>query len=316
MYNEGIKNAFLQKAEQDGEEYIVKKKYIFNQTEPLEKEKGKDIALFSKKEVREIYTSWDLSLLSLYSTHTFLRRYAAFYIKENSGKCEILAMSQEEVREAFNERKAPKIEKNNFPVRDFINKVDELKNPADKFLMYGLFQGIRGVSNCELAFSTMEDCNTENREIWLAGADGDDVISNARRYKADEKLFNYALESSRTYEYFTYEKNREQKIELTSNRIIKTRSDVNENVCLTISAGKRRVDIRLRVLLKQIGLSDYSGLDIYKVGLAYHIKKICLEYGITDLLEVFKTKEYEKIKEQYNLTDNNRNVKRILKGFL
>ncbi len=315
MYNEGIKNAFLQKAEQDGKQYLLREKYIFSKIEKYETEKNKDFALFTKEEIGNIYAELKLSLTTLYIMNSFLRKYAAFYSNKFNVTCEILNMTQEDVKKCY-DRKAVKVEKNNFSVKDFMNKIEILKNPSDKFLMYGLFKGVRGISNCELAYSTMEDCDTENKEIWLAGADGDDVVANARRYRADEKLFNYALESSKTYEYFTYEKEREQKIDLASNRIIKIRSDVNENASLSIASGKSRIDTRLRVLLKQMGLNEYTGLDIYKIGLAYQIKKICLEYGITDLLEVFETEEYKIIKEQYDLTDNNRNVRRILRGFL
>ena len=316
MYNEGIKNAFLQKAEQDGEEHLLKRKYVFEKTNPFENEIGKDIALFTKQEISNMYIRWDISLTSLYVTHSFLRKYASFYSKQNGTKCDILTMTQSEVKESYSKKEMENVEKNNFPVRDFINRIDALKNPADKFLLYGLFQGVRGVSNCELAYSTMEACNVNKRKIWLAGFECGDIVYQKRLYRADERLFNYAIESSKTYVYYTYEEDRQQEIELDSNRIIKIRHNINDETSESIEAGKVRIDNRLRILLNHMGLSNFSGLDIYKIGLAYHIKKICLEYGITDLLNVFKTEEYKAIKEQYNLTDNDRNVRRILKGFL
>lgn len=315
MYNEGVKNAFIEKAKAENNTGVLKQKYIFNKTERFEEKLQKDIALFNKNELSDMYKNLDLSLSSFYVMHSFLRKYAKFYSGNFYVLCPILEMSHEEIRNIYNQKEKKPIEKNVFPVRDFFKKIDDLKNPSDKFLMYGLFQGIRGISNCELAFSTMEDCNTESREIWLAGFDNDVVNPKMRLYRADKKLFDYALDASKTYNYITYDEE-EQVIPLVSNKIIKVKTESNKGMSETLNAGKIRIDVRLRVLLKHMGLTDYSGLEIYKVGLAYQIKKICLDYGITDLLEVFRTEEYKTVKAQYNLTDNERNVRRLLKGFL
>lgn len=316
MYNEGVKNAFIEKAKAENNAGVVKQKYIFNKTERFEEKLQKDIALFNKNELSDMYTELDGALRTLLNLQTFLRKYAKYYSDNFFVYCPIFDMTQKEAEIAYNRREKKKIEKNVFPVKDFLNKIDDLKNPSDKFLMYGLFQGIRGTSNCELAFSTMEDCDFIERKIWLPKLDGDTLIEKGRLYEADQKLFDYAEKASKTYTYYTYEKNREQRIDLVSNRIIKTRVDSSIPSAEVAMTGKTRIDKRLRVLLKHMDLNDYCGLDIYKFGLAYHIKKICLEYGISDILDVFETEEYKKLQQQYDLTDNNRNVRRLLKGFL
>lgn len=316
MYNEGVKNAFIEKAKAENLTDVLKQKHIFNKTERFEEKLQKDIALFNKNELSDMYTELDGALSTLLHLQTFLRKYAKYYSNIFFVYCPVFDMTQKEAEIAYNQREKKKVDKNVFPVRDFLKKVDELKNPSDKFLMYGLFQGIRGVSNCELAFSTMEDCDFIEKKIWLPRLDGDTIIEKGRLYKADQKLFDYAIKASKTYTFYTYEKNREQRIDLISDRIIKMRADSGIPSSEVAMSGKTRIDKRIRILLKHMDLNDYSGLDIYKFGLAYHIKKISLEYGISDILDVFETEEYKKIQQQYDLTDNNRNVRRLLKGFL
>lgn len=316
MYNEGVKNAFIEKAKAENNTGVLKQKYIFNKTERFEEKLQKDIALFNKNELSDMYTELDGALKTLLHLQTFLRKYAKYYSDNFFVYCPVSDMTQKEAEIAYNRREKKKINKNVFPVKYFLNRIDELKNPSDQFLMYGLFQGVRGVSNCELAFSTMEDCDFAGRKIWLPKLDGDTIIEKGRLYEADKKLFDYAVKASSAYTYYTYELNREQRINLVSNRIIKMRVDSGIPSSEVAMTGKTRIDKRLRVLLKHMGLNDYCGLDIYKAGLAYYIKKICLEYGISDILDVFETEEYKKLQQQYDLTDNNRNVRRLLKGFL
>ena len=316
MYNEGVKKEFLLEISEDGKEHLLRRKYIFDKVEPYEMRYDKDIACFLIGELSFMYTSWTLSITSLYSVHTFLRTYAEYYSLKYNVYCPILDMTHEDIRIAVDRREKRKIEKNVFPVGYFLDKIDELKNPSDQFLMYGLFQGIRGVSNCELAYLTSEDCNFCNGKMYLPGIIDNEITPKVRVFKADSRLIHYAERSAETYVYFTYERGRQQKIELVSDRIIKVRADNGVPSSEMIMSGKTRIDKRIRILLKHMGLNEYSGLDIYKVGLAFQIKKICLYCGIPDILDVFETEEYKKVQQQYDLTDNNRNVRRLLKGFL
>lgn len=319
MYNEEMKRAYLNKKMREGynEAYIYQKSVAFESIEKYEEELKKDISEFSEREILCMYDEISGSLYTILSINGYLKDYV--YEMEGSYKG-----FSEITQPILKKRYEDSIKKEIITYADVQGMLEKLENPVDKFILYGLFCGVKGEKYVELVCSSMADADPKGREIWLAKFKSETPVRKGRLFYADAKLYQFAQEASEANYYIQQAtdgglrkvrvKNNNAdiyKIPLTTQ--VTEKEDMNTVRC----RGSRR----LTKILNILQINDiYSPIDFFWCGMIYHIQKLAIENGVIlnslDNTKVLKQlPDIDKIEQQYQIEITSRNFKERMKRY-
>lgn len=314
MYNIEQKNLFLKQLLVEGysDNHIKTYKTIFRMSAPYETKKGYDICYFNKDDIREMYESLEYSYMTRQTYNSKLN----IYVKKIGGENNAFSELKKELQ---NEEKEEKLKIISY--KDMKEVVNCIPNYADKFLVYGIFCGICGKNYVELTCSSIEDCDAANGMIWLAGFQGecnDQLTLKARKFYAERELFQIALESVNVKEYVVSTKNdlnKKHLLDEKSLRIMKMARGEDE-----VIPHRSTVLRRFMKLTEHEQLKDMMPIDLYWSGIVYNIRKLEVEIGynkkVNNAKEAIKLPGFEKIREQYNITLEDRSLIAKLERYL
>lgn len=298
-YNAEQKQKFL--------DYIRKERYsdvycedyatLFNKTAYTEMKKSKDISFFTKDELLSMYQTFECKSTSLWILHTRLNKYVLFFNPDNE---ESRKISTSDVKAVSSNRDATILS-----YKDIELLLDSLENAVDKFLLYGLYCGIKGKGYVELGYSSMNDSDANALTIWLADIKEDGEIDyKHRKFKTDYQLFHYASVAANTNEYKVIEwsgRTRLHQLAPERGRIVKNQLYTDETRNKELKS--RKIKNKLMNLFTVLGLAgEYTPLDIYWSGFFYHANLLAIQnhQQVKTKKDFFNIENIDKLIEQYS----------------
>ncbi len=166
---------------------------LFNKTESMEKELNKDACDFVKEEIMLLLISFNsLSGQTSYVKKSILKQYTDYCCENNLSKDNINHYDEISKAEALSCA-------NQFWIKQkYISKekLDELctmlANDCDKFILYAIFEGIKGKNCEEIVDLTIDNFNPKKSTVNLV---------TGREIEISNECYSYALKSSESYEY-------------------------------------------------------------------------------------------------------------------
>ena len=291
MFNAEYKERFII---EKNNESIIPKGYLehqFKRVAEMENKLNKDVSNFTFYEIIEYYkllNTHSVEFLRVLNSH--FSAYTQWCLQQNlvrDGQNHFLEMTLEDYDSCVN--------KTLFNLK-VINKkvimrwVDELQNPRDKFILLGLFEGIKGKDFCELANLRPGDVN------------GNIVrLCTGREIKISDKL-KYIIEDCIDERIYYSVSGKEKKTMPLIDRgyIIKdypnTRDDVSE-----FQRG-RQIYNSIQRLIKCIGVyPSINANQIFESGKLDMIKVRSEELGI-NCIDYIYSKNREEVEEKYDCT--------------
>ena len=195
MYNEQIKQQFM---EERSSERVVDPHYfsrLFRKTEPYEEKLGKDVSCFTVEEIENMYKTLDYrSLSSLCVDNSTLYIYGNWCLERM-----MVPDAQNHFVEFGRSRLIGLVNVNQVAAsivryEDVKKWTIQLRNPSDAFIIYGLFHGIAGKNFCEFWSMSIHDIDPDAREINLCER-------GKKKYPLD--LCELGILSAETFEYYT-----------------------------------------------------------------------------------------------------------------
>lgn len=167
-----------------------------------------------------------------------------------------------------------------FTRKELLMRINGLANPRDKFIILGLFEGIRGNHFAELINARLSDINPETLTMELYP---EDINKSSRTIQISKELYNYAKESSETYELMS-EINRGKLVDKTyPDEIIKRKP--NSKIDTYHNMYKRIYLIASKII--DIAFEPGTSIiSIWESGRIEMFKKVCTELGFEDMDEV------------------------------
>lgn len=292
MYDQNI-NEFL---EDNTDLNVYISKAVFNQVESAQLNKKKSIGDFSKKELLDFY-GFDKKVETLKKYNDLLVQYIDWCLKK--GYLLNKVNYAKEIDESGDLDKIAKETDSDFYSIDQIEElISYMINPVDKFIIYAIYNGIKGNLLVELALMKPEHINSENGLIELYDLDDKGTPYPCRTVKASKRLINYAIQSIKAQKYIA-DDGREYPL---SGYVVKFKSKKNYNID-EIAPEVYAKDIRSFITSKfkhwKKYLEDVSSKKIYFSGLFNSIEKKALELHVPNE-ELLTQIEVKEILEQYN----------------
>ena len=321
MYNTKTKEQYIDMLRQqnDADIYKGREEHFFKDAEPYEEHFQKDVGLFTTEEFCYMLKDMSKGKTSRTIAQSFYDTMAKYGRSKFPVENHYTGKAREEVWN-FIETEISKYVKHT----DLQSFLDTLPNAVDKFLVYGLYCGVKGYNCLELSSSSMEDSDDATRMIWLAGLDNDGEFTlKKRKFYADEQLYGYAKEASvaGTKVFTRVGPNGEKQsweVELQTGDLTIYKVPYNSEKVEGDGGRSRRDRIRKKMvaLFKESSIMQrYSLLDIYWSGLIYHTQiKARSEGKLLETMEDYvKYDGIDEIMETYGLDPGN---KRVLKANL
>ena len=202
MFNEEIKRKYIEDNKDRNLNLERQCTILFNRCEPIEVKLNKDICTFSTTEIIECLKSFNsVSLESLMNARSQYKIYTDWcivrHILVKDYQNHFKEINDEMLRQCLNDF----LKNKSIVTRDYIiNKCEnDLLNPAERFILLGLFEGIGSgkISYKDFEGLTMECFNEDTGKLQI----GERLISYS------QKLYEYAKAASETYETVVYDKN-------------------------------------------------------------------------------------------------------------
>lgn len=175
LYNNEIKETYIQEIDK---EIVMPSNYLnrlFSNISIYEEELGKDACNFTAYEIVEYYKILNISSFdSLVVINSQLSKYTQWCLNNNLVKDNQNHYYEIPIKQLKNCINNIAFNKKIVTQEDIYKWSNELPNPKDKFILVGLFEGIKGKEFCELAKLKPEDIKgnvaylCSNREIHLS----------------------------------------------------------------------------------------------------------------------------------------------------
>lgn len=221
MYNQDIKERYINEKNQTT---ISSKGYlqgIFKKSEPFEKENRKDLCNFSFYEIENLYKTLNYSSIdTLYTLNSAYSLYTNWAINNNlveDSQNHFLEFSRQILLSYINKV----VQKRKVVSRSqVITMIDDLPNACDQFVLLGTFEGLSGAQYKELINAKVSDIH--GNEIDLC---------TGRTIHVSDRLIGIAEESNETLEYYAMTNKMERVTNFIDNGcIIKDFSNQKEGV--------------------------------------------------------------------------------------
>lgn len=254
IYNGDLKQRYINEKE---ETTVLPNGYLnrcFRKSAEFEFALNKDISNFTFYEILDMYKTWNLSSCeSLQVVNSQLSLYTQWCLQQNlvkDAQNHFLEVKKEQFQECINIM----LNKKKIVTRQqVISWANELRNPSDSFIFLAIFEGIGGKNYCELVNLKISDFH-----------DGKVKLCTGREIKVSDTLYNMALESNETTDYYGVENGRELKLN-PEDLIIKNYPNVQESV--DAAQVGVRITRRIKRNAKFLGVDNYlSGNSLKESG--------------------------------------------------
>lgn len=177
----------------------------FSNTEPYESMYGKDLCNFTVSEIMDMYKSMNIySPFTVYTTNKIYADYTSWCIAEglvNDSQNHFLEITREMTLECVNKSAMNYKIISSEQITEWCNAAI---NYADKFLLLGLFEGLKGNKFVDLTDTKISDLN--GNEFHLP---------SGRTLEFSDKLIMYAKESHNETVYTYYNSGRQAPLAMT-----------------------------------------------------------------------------------------------------
>ena len=256
MYNENIKKRYI---EYKNSITTLKPTFLktqFKSTEEAERELGKDLCNFNKKEILDLYTTKSLrSLETIRNINAQFKEYTDWCIEEGmvfNHQNEFELVTGEEMLRCVN---TLLFKKSIVTREELIKAIRKFDNACDQYMFLALFEGILG------------NCYTDIINIELKSLRGNVVTlpSTKKRIEISEELKSITVKSCETYRYRTQTRT----LTLEGNKVIKERHNVRN-----ISEERRQLRFSQTFdrKKKEIGLDHVTPNTLFVSGMLDYIK--------------------------------------------
>lgn len=294
MYNENIKNRYIENKES---EVIVPKGYLqncFKKSEPFEEELGKDISNFTAYEINNFFKTLNISSYeSLLVLCNSFQQYTQWCLQQNlvkDSQNHFLEFDKDDLIACLN-----KIAMQNkiIPKETIYRWCNELVNYGDSFAIIALFEGLKGKNYCEIVNAKIEDLNTKKKTFKTC---------TGRIIPVSDKFIELAINSDKELNYLAITGMEQRQTKLIDNGlIIKDYPNVKDGVSEFIK-GRRLYNRALR-MFDFLGVADWCSFNaIYGSGLVSFIQEEMTKYNV-DIETFLASKEMRKETEnKYGIT--------------
>ena len=278
MYNETLKKRYLE-TRNEGNPITHILTHPFEKSAATEEKLGKDLCNFNEEEIMNLYKhynsrSWDTlrvlnSIYAMYTQYTIEKGFSNDCINHYNN------ISTEELLVQC-------VNKNNFRkgiiTRDQLRKIaSEMINPYEAFMVYALFEGIRGKECSDLYSLTMDNFN------------GDYVnLPSGKRFKVTKELLKYAKEASEETLYYVHSENGyggTKPFKHGDNKIFK---DKWNSYTDSKAMKHRRIAVMLKTIVKIYELDGVTSGTLLESGRIDMVKHFMEEDHNDDLMSTIK----------------------------
>lgn len=242
---------------------------MFAKSETMEEMYGKDLFNFSKIEIISMYKYFDSKSFDYLRVTNFnFIKYAQWALQEAliiDGQNHFAEITSDEINSCVNQ----------YGVTESIitkKRLDEILHmiaPAkDRFMVIGIFEGIKGTALTEMLDSNINDIDFANKKMKL---------SSGRVIEVSDDLIRIAKEAAAETEYITSDGKQTYKLYGDPGSLQKSlRKNPSEANRIKI------INKNFRSLFDNLGLSRYiTPNSMFTSGLIYRINKFAEENGIT-----------------------------------
>lgn len=193
MYNEERKLAYIKKKE---DEVSLNKYYLtdlFTNTERFEVKYGKDVCDWTTKEIISYYKYYDTcSMNTLTVKHSSLRQYTDWCVSEMLvADCQnhFAEIDAGVLNSCINYSDLDKLVMSRDELRIWLGK---MINPVDKFMMLGIFEGLKGSYSRDIT------------RLRISDIEGNVVHLEDRDIAISDELKQYCMDAAYETEYYLY----------------------------------------------------------------------------------------------------------------
>ena len=302
MYNDSQKKRYLEYSRSHySEEYVINLTSLFKKTEQFEEMFGKDVSLFSREDISNMYAFIRYSDQYTYSnTNSRLSAYCSWCV-DNLLVPDGCNHFKEFVFEDFARYINKRLERKKYITReelyDFIKNMD---NPRDKFIFLCLFEFGKSENFSDILLMKIEDIDSKANQVRLNSGKvvhiSNDLISIAYDANEEDKYYFPISGQTRSYNPSPY--------------IVKTVNTRGSNSLLTDDLEARGIKFIARVIASNIQLLDeYKGINAASLEVSGQIEMInkrSRELGIS--VRDYIANNFDELRAQYNLTPDIPNV--------
>lgn len=287
MYNKDLKNKFIESISNNQSKELYR--FLFQSTEKMETENGKDLYLFNKEEALKLFSSYELLLPALSAKKSAISRYVDWNTLLYGGINYFSIITADDLR------KVSVCPPTYLNLSDVDKLAAGLKNSCDKIVLYLFFYGIDAH---ELSKIRTQHIDLKNNTLY----------TKERRIVVPRYILDLIIDSCETYRYYSENDNIRTlcyPLSLQDNSPIKPRAQAKNRGLDTVEHRIRDKMVRIR---KLTGNGKISRQYLRDSGIIYHIKKI-MEINNLDEEEVFTGDWLDSVKYQYKIKYSNRNLK-------
>lgn len=305
MYNPERKKSFIEAYESDrivGSNYFQN---LFSRTEPLEKEFGKDVCDFTKEEIIALFISFNSSYGSTnISIRSRLAKYTEFCCYNNLSRDNInhyYEITGEEVAGYANQFMKNKYYISKKKLDGYCSK---LANACDCFVLYALFEGIKGKYCEEITDMTLADIDIKNRIVTTV---------NNKKIKVSQEFIKFAVKSDQELEYaspmrpYTFHSS-------SLPYIFKNRVNITDD---SEDRKRRRVLNKVNYIKNMLSAPEITVPHLVNSGFVHYFLQLMEEKECDDYLELINSNDpdYLALLQRYNMNQTNV-TSNILRNYL
>jgi len=286
MYNRDIKDRYIVEKikEAVSQEDILRR--AFENTSTYEDRLGKDVCNFSPYDIEDMYKTMNISSYeSLKTLHSNLNQYVHWCLKERLVNDGLNHFNELDGKQLLNYVNKTMFDRRILS-RDFlIEKIKELPNPSDGFIILGLFEGIRGIEYSDFENISINQINGNTLKL-----------KSGREICISDELKNLSYQSADEFTYYSTSGTLSKKVELvgSTDQILKDYPNVKGG-----NYGNRFAQ-RLKRILNFMDLSWMRSKQFLESGQIEFVKKRAAELNITT--KEYMSKNRSEIENQFNLT--------------
>lgn len=294
MYNEEIKQEFLDTYENEGTRHTLK--YIFFNSYLNELPLEKDLFDFSKEQVGKVIADSQPKSISVARTKArFIHQYISWAISNNYRKNAINPLQSEVNDENWLKTFVDPELKMFISKNDIDEFTAHLANNQDIAILHMIFNGIYGHSSSEIRNLKMLDINRDENSIRLY----DDKKGERYIYNVDDKLIDILGKANddTIYQSSNGQGERQKESELVQNEFI-IRPARRGRVVEHNPASQITIINRIKMIAEEFDMEDLTPKSIQRSGMIYMAYKLLKEDNRIEL----NKQDYEKIGDHFNLS--------------
>lgn len=269
MYNEEIKRLYVNNIKVKAPEHFICKSFI--RSGEIEKEIGKDLYDFDCSEIKNLYKTFKIKTLEMMKlVHSIFSKYVNWCIEnEYSSNCNnYYKLTLDDLYECIDKEKFMSSVVSREKVLEWC---DMLFNPRERFILLGLFEGLKGKNYRD--FTTLHQKDIDGNTITLN--DGKRVI------EVSDELIQIIVDNIFTYTYFDSDGDVKDNLVLVDNDGYILKNHITAQYDDLERKGRRVSNSFTKFMYRLIGENSISTTDIVNSGKVHFIKCRAKELNIT-----------------------------------